>query len=121
MLDRLWLPHDISTFGPRVDFLFLSIFWITVVAWVLVTVGMIVFMVKYRCRPGLKASHIEGNPRLELLWTSVTAIILVALALMSRSSWADIKVNGPPGDVFYKVNAKQALSVGPTQDEKFAR
>jgi hypothetical protein len=51
----------------------------------------------------------------------VTAIILVALALMSRSTWADIKVNGPPGDVFYKVNAKQALSVGPTQDEKFAR
>jgi cytochrome c oxidase subunit 2 len=99
MLDHLWLPHDISTFGPRVDFLFLLIFWITVIAWVLVTVAMIVFMFKYRSRPGHKASHIEGNPRLELLWTSVTAIILVALALMSRSTWADIKENGPPGVV----------------------
>ena len=95
MLDHLWLPRDISTFGPRIDFLFLLIFWITVVAWVLVTVGMIVFMVKYRSRPGHKASDIGGNPRLELLWTSVTAIILVALALMSRSTWADSKENGP--------------------------
>ncbi len=98
MLDRLWLPHDISTLGPRIDFLFQLIFWITVIAWVLVTVGMIAFMVKHRSRPGLKASHVEGNPRLELLWTSVTAIILVALvalALMSRSTWAGVKEKGP--------------------------
>jgi len=26
---------------------------------------------------------------------------------MSRSTWADIKEHGPPGDVFYGVNAKQ--------------
>jgi cytochrome c oxidase subunit 2 len=107
MLDHLWLPHDISTFGPRIDFLFLLIFWITMVTWVLVTVAMIVFMFKYRSRPGRKATYIEGNPRLEIVWTSATTIILVALAIMSRSTWADIKENGPPGDVFYKVNAKQ--------------
>ncbi|HTY55439.1 MAG TPA: cytochrome c oxidase subunit II [Candidatus Binataceae bacterium] len=107
MLEHLWLPHDISTFGPRIDFLFLLIFWITMVTWFLVTVAMIVFMFKYRARPGRKATYIEGNPRLEILWTSATAIILVALAIMSRSTWADIKENGPPGDVFYKVSAKQ--------------
>jgi len=95
MLDRLWLPHDIPTLAPRIDFVFLVIFWITVVAWVLVTVGMIALMVKHRSRPGHNASRIEGNPRLELLWTSVTAIILVTLALMSRSTWADVKVDGP--------------------------
>jgi len=107
MLDHLWLPHDISTFGPRIDFLFTLIFWITAITWVLVTVGMIVFMVQYRARPGHKATYIEGNPRLEIIWTSATAVILVALAVMSRSTWADIKENGPPGDVFYKVTGKQ--------------
>jgi cytochrome c oxidase subunit 2 len=107
MLDHLWLPHDISTFGPRIDFLFTLIFWITLVTWILVTVGMIVFMIQYRARPGHKATYIEGNPRLEIFWTSATAIILVALAIMSRSTWADIKENGPPGDVFYKVTGKQ--------------
>jgi len=121
MLDHLWLPHD-STFGPRIDFLFLLIFWITVVAWVLVTVGMIVCMVKYRSRPGHKASYVEGNPRLELLWTSVTAIILVALALMSHSTWAGVRENGagrmrrlPAEWTFHASDGRS------THDEKFAR
>jgi cytochrome c oxidase subunit 2 len=107
MIDRLWLPHDISTFGPRIDFLFLLIFWITVITWLLVTVAMVAFMFMYRTKPGRKATYIEGSPNLELFWTAATAVILVVLALMSRSTWADIKEHGPPGDVFYKVNAKQ--------------
>ncbi|MFZ0889790.1 MAG: cytochrome c oxidase subunit II [Candidatus Binataceae bacterium] len=107
MLEHMWFPHDISTFGPRVDLLFLVIFWITAITWVAVSVAMVVFLFKYRHRPGRKASYIEGNQRLEMLWTSVTAVIMVVLALASRSTWADIKEHGPPGEVFYKVAAKQ--------------
>lgn len=107
MLDHLWFPHDISTFGPRIDNIFLLIFWITVLTWLGVTVAMIVFMVKYRHRPGHKAEYIEGNNRLEILWTTATAVIMIALGLMSRSTWADIKEKGPPGEMFYKVTAKQ--------------
>ncbi len=68
---------------------------------------MITFMVSYRTKPGRKATYIEGNSRLEVLWTTATAVILIALALLSRSTWANIKEHGPPGDVFYKVTAKQ--------------
>lgn len=107
MIGHFWLPEGISTFSPRIDFLFTLIFWITAVVWALVTIAMVVFMVKYRARPGRKATYIEGNPRLEVLWTTVTAVILIALALLSRSTWANIKEQGPPGDVFYKVTAKQ--------------
>src|ERR1700719_3623913 len=107
MLEKLWFPHDISTFGPAIDSIFLLIFWITMVTWVLVTVTMVVFLVKYRTRPGRKAEYIEGNSRLEITWTTATTVILVALALLSRSTWADIKEHGPPGDFFYKVTAKQ--------------
>lgn len=106
-LEKLYFPHDISTFGPSIDAIFLLIFWITMVTWVLVTVTMVVFLVKYRTRPGRKAEYIEGNSRLEITWTTATTVILVALALLSRSTWADIKENGPPGDFFYKVTAKQ--------------
>ena len=107
MLDRLWLPRAVSTFGPRIDFLFTLIFWITVAAWLLVTAGMIFFLLRYRSRLGNKASHIEGKPGLELLWTSATAIVLLTLALMSRSTWAAIKASGPPGDVFYRITGNQ--------------
>ena len=107
MLEHLYFPHDISTFGSQIDLMFEVIFWLTMVTWVLVTAAMAAFLVKYRHRPGRKATYIEGNSRLEIIWTSATAIIMVVLALASRSTWAYIKETGPPGDVFYKVSAKQ--------------
>ena len=111
MLDHLWLPEGISTYSPRIDFLFTLIFWIVVVVWVLVMIAMIVFMVRYRTKPGRKATYIEGNSRLEVLWTTATAVILIALALLSRSTWANIKEHGPPGDVFYQGHS-QAIQLG---------
>src|SRR5258708_6448637 len=107
MLEHLWFPHDISTFGPKIDWLFLLIFWIVMIVWIAVMVAMVTFLIKYRTKPGRKAEYIEGNPRLEIIWTTVTAVILIILAFMSRSTWADIKEHGPPGDVFCAVNAKQ--------------
>ncbi len=107
MLEYLYFPHDISTFGPQVDWLFELIFWPLAVVWIAVMIAMVIFMIRYRARPGRKAEYIEGNPRLEIIWTTATAAILVILALMSRSTWADIKEHGPPGEAFYLVNAKQ--------------
>ncbi|HVA82266.1 MAG TPA: cytochrome c oxidase subunit II [Candidatus Binataceae bacterium] len=107
MLEFMYFPHDVSTFGPQIDWLFTLIFWITVVTWIAVTITMVVFLVKYRTKPGRKAEYIEGNTRLEVIWTSATAVIMIILALMSRSTWADIKENGPAGQVFYNVTAKQ--------------
>ncbi len=107
MLEHLWFPHDISTFGPQVDWLFLLIFWITVITWAAVSIAMVVFLFKYRHRPGRKAEYIEGNSRLEVFWTTATAVIMIALATLSKSTWAEIKENGPAGQVFYKVTAKQ--------------
>ncbi len=107
MLEHLWFPHDISTFGPRIDFLFELIFWIVLIVWIAVMAAMVTFLIRYRTKPGRKAEYIEGNPRLEIIWTTATAVILIILAFMSRSTWADIKEHGPPGQVFYGVNAKQ--------------
>ncbi len=107
MLEYMYFPHDISTFGPKIDWLFELIFWIVLIVWIAVMVAMVVFMIRYRTRPGRKAEYIEGSSRLEIIWTTATAVILIILAFMSRSTWADIKEHGPPGDVFYMVNAKQ--------------
>ncbi len=107
MLEHLWFPHDISTFGPQIDWLFELIFWIVMVTWIAVMITMVVFMVRYRARPGRKAEYIEGNSRLEIVWTTATAVIMITLAFLSRSTWADIKEHGPPGQVFYNVTAKQ--------------
>ena len=79
MLEHLYFPHDISTFGPQIDWLFELIFWIVMVVWIAVMIAMVIFMVRYRTRPGRKAEYIEGNTRLEIVWTTATAVILVVL------------------------------------------
>jgi cytochrome c oxidase subunit 2 len=107
MLEHMYFPHDISTFGPKIDLLFEIVFWLVLVVWIAVMVAMVTFMIRYRTRPGRKAEYIEGNSRLEILWTTATAVILVVLAFMSRSTWADIKEHGPAGQVFYAVASKQ--------------
>ncbi len=107
MLEQLWFPHDISTFGPAIDWLFLVIFWITVLTFIAVFATQLTFMWLYRSRPGRKASYIEGNRTLEIVWTTATAVIMVALALMSNATWAEVKQQGPPGDVFFKLSGKQ--------------
>ena len=65
MLEHLYFPHDVSTFGPQIDWLFELIFWIVMFVWIAVMIAMVVFMVRYRHRPGRKAEYIEGNSRLE--------------------------------------------------------
>ncbi|MGH7814630.1 MAG: cytochrome c oxidase subunit II [Candidatus Binataceae bacterium] len=107
MLQHLWFPPDISTYGPRIDFLFELIMWIALAAWCATMSTMAVFMIRYRHRPGRKAEYIAGGRRLEIAWTAAAAAVLLALAVVSRSTWAAIESGGPPGDVFYKVMGRQ--------------
>lgn len=89
-----WLfpfPENISTFGSRIDGLFAAIVVITGVVFVLVEVALLVFIIRYRHRPGRKALHYHGNTKLEVTWTSLTALIVLVLAIVSRPLWLDIK------------------------------
>jgi len=102
-----WLPENIASYGGKIDSLFYLIFWITTIVFFLVQGALIVFLVKYRSRPGKKAEYTHGNSRLEIIWTTVPSVICVVLALMSRATWDEIRAEMPPGDVFVQVTAKQ--------------
>src|SRR2546430_2739642 len=86
-----WLPLEGSTFAGEVDGLFLAITIITGIAFVLVEVGLIWFVVKYRQRPGQKAFYTHGNTRAEVIWTTIPAVTMVALGLISNHYWVKIK------------------------------
>jgi cytochrome c oxidase subunit 2 len=102
-----WLPENVSTFGGEVDFLFYLIYYITGAVFILVTVTLLAFLVLYRRREGRRAVYSHGNTTLEIIWTTIPAIILLVLSLMSQSSWARIKGHAPPGDVEVQVTSKQ--------------
>lgn len=102
-----WLPEDVSTYGHEIDSLFYLIYYITAATFLLVTVLMIVFLVRYREQPGRRASYTHGNTTLEIIWTIIPAVILIVLAFMSASTWAKVKRHVPETDFEVAVTAKQ--------------
>jgi cytochrome c oxidase subunit II len=102
-----WLPEDVSTYGHEIDSLFYLIYYITAATFILVTVAMIYFLVKYRQQPGRRAVYSHGNTTLEIIWTIIPAAILIVLSFMSVNTWAKVKRGVPPTDFEIQVTAKQ--------------
>ena len=102
-----WLPEDVSTYGQEIDSLFYLIYYITAAAFILVTVLMVVFLIRYREQPGRRATYSHGNTTLEIIWTIIPAVILIVLAFMSAASWAKIKRHVPETDFEVRIVARQ--------------
>ena len=49
----------------------------------------------------------HGNNTLELVWTAVPSAVFIVLFLISASTWANIKIFKPKGDVEVRLIAKQ--------------
>lgn len=92
-----WLPSNHAEHGHAIDSLFVVIFWITVIALVLVQAILVFFLIKYRHRKETKRAHfIHGNTRLEMLWTVLPALILAVLALGSKKVWDTYRWSDAP-------------------------
>jgi cytochrome c oxidase subunit 2 len=102
-----WLPPTFSTYGPEIDRLFYIIYYVTNAVFFAVQFTLLAFLFLYRERPGRRATYTHGNTALEIAWTIAPAILLVILALVSRTVWADIKARVPPSDMLVQVTAKQ--------------
>lgn len=90
-----WLPPSVSSYGADLDKLFYIILAITSITFFLVQGTLLVFLIKYRSKPGRKAAFIHGNHKAEIIWTIIPALILAWLAFYQQSSWAYIKENFP--------------------------
>ena len=102
-----WLPPNVSTFGVEIDRLFYFIYYLTGVTFIGVQGTLLLFLWRYRARPGRRATYTHGNTTLEIVWTAIPAVILGALALAGRTTWADIKSRQPATDFVIGVTAKQ--------------
>ena len=102
-----WLPENISTFGGQIDQLFYWIYYLTTFVFLGVFITLVVFLVKYRRREGHTATYYHGNNTLEIIWTIIPALIVVALGIHSAGVWKAIKTDIPPSDYVVKVIGKQ--------------
>ena len=93
-----WLPRNVNMFGHDVDFLFYIILFLTGVAFIGVFFAMILFLIKYRYRPGVAAIHTHGNNALEVVWTTIPAFIFLALAIYGNEQWSKMRRQTPPAN-----------------------
>jgi len=103
------LLPDASTFGPAIDSLFLLVLIVTGIAFVLVEGLLIYFLIRYRDRPGQRATYVHGSRRIEFAWTVGTGFALLSLALYQRTTWAEVKQQLPDEStaVVVSISAKQ--------------
>ncbi len=103
------LPPGVSTFAGEIDFLYYLILIITGIAFLVVEVGLILFIVKYRQRPGRKAYYTHGSTKAEIIWTAIPAVTVVMIGVMSGGVWKTVKGRDsvPPDAIPYGVNVKQ--------------
>jgi cytochrome c oxidase subunit II len=103
------LPPGASTFAADVDWLYYLILVITGIAFVVVHVALIWFLVKYRDRPGTKAHYTLGNVRAEVIWTAVPAVTVVIIGILSGGVWNRMKGRhaAPDGALPIGVHAQQ--------------
>ncbi len=88
-----WVMPDnvVSTYGQTLDNLWLVILWVTGIVFFATEIVLLIFMVKYRHREGRKAEYIHGSNKAEVIWTSVTFVIVIALAVYSKGIWDTIR------------------------------
>ena len=85
---RWWLPENFSVHGGQLDLLFNTIFVVCAIVMLGVFFFLIKFCIKYRYRPEVKKAHFtHGNKRLELIWTIIPTILLLALSLWAAGAW----------------------------------
>ena len=120
---RVWLPEAVTTTAPEIDRLFYTVLWITGAVFILVEVLLLAFVVLYRKRPGRLAGYTHGNTAIEVVWTVIPALILIALAFRSQHVWARVRGSPPPPEVEVEITGQQfAWNIHyPGADQKFGR
>jgi cytochrome c oxidase subunit 2 len=104
---RIWLPEGVSSVAPAIDRLFYIILWITGVVFVAVEATLLVFLVRYRQRPGRHAAYTHGNSLVETIWTVIPALILVWLAFFNQRVWSQVRGTPPPADLEVEITSEQ--------------
>ena len=93
-----WTPPNVTVGGQKIDELLNFIFGLTFVAFVLTQTVYIIYLIRYRRRPGHKAHYSHGNNTLEIWWTAIPTAIFLGLAIWSNHVWFELTEKTPPPD-----------------------
>lgn len=83
----LTLPDAASEHGENWDSMYMVTFLITFIVFVVTHILLLGFAFKYRKKKGSKAFFYPHNDKLEIVWTSVPAVVLTLLVVFGYINW----------------------------------
>lgn len=86
---------NLTNYSDKVDDAFVFILSIIIFFLVALTVALVYFIIKYRAREGRKAKQIEGNNTLELIWTVIPLILVLAMFWFGWRGWKPLYSKAP--------------------------
>ena len=107
---KWWFPAAISEHAPALDRQFLITILVVGISFAAAQIGLGWAIWKYRDtgNPSDRAVYSHGSNRLEVIWTVITAVVFIALAVMGQSVWANLRLNNAPaGSYQVEVVAQQ--------------
>ena len=107
-LTRWMMPPQGSEFAGEVDFVYMALFWLSVVLFIGIAYPAVYFAWKYRYKPGRVTPHQTHNTFLEILWSVLPLLLCVGIFFWGVNGW--MKFNVAPGEAMeIQVTAKQWL------------
>lgn len=99
------LPPNYNKGTEYIDSMYDFILYLTGGVMIAVFICLVLFLVRYRHRPGRRATYIHGNQKLEIVWTLIPSAILVLIAAFSQNIWSQMKSPAlmPTGDDVVRV------------------
>jgi cytochrome c oxidase subunit 2 len=93
-----WVPEVISVHGPAIDHQLVVTLIIAGTVFLLAHLGLGYLIWRYRARGTGRAAYWHENPKMELTWTLVTAVVFVGLGIQGNKVWADYFLAPVPAD-----------------------
>ena len=106
---RWWFPPSISEHGPAYDQQFVLTIIVVGVAFVAAQAALGYAVWRYAdTGEGTRAVYSHGNNRMEILWTAVTAVIFITVALLGQRVWWNLHMQpAPANSAQVRVTAQQ--------------
>lgn len=104
-----WFPVQASTQAGTIDTLYDVLIAVSVPIFILVTVVVLYCVWRFRARPGQEqedGAPIHGDTRLEVIWTALPAVLLIALCTYAFVALDDIE-NAQAGEQQIRVTGQQ--------------
>lgn len=98
-LAGFWFGDPATTNAATVDDIFSVINWIALAFFVLIVGMMIVFLVKYRARPGHTSTPSPShNNTLEIAWSVIPILLVALIFFLGFAAYMDMRT--PPDDAY---------------------